>query len=142
MKPKLATVALAASTHGVKTQQIPTTLEATALVTTAANTSILQCWKFLSPLNISSTAGTSGAGTFSFSSATQGTTYTVIPPLFDGGLHTAPRVQYVFRKRNALLNDLLLCFKELIHHLSHSCIHTMMPASHVNILEIDGSADS
>ncbi|KAK4955944.1 hypothetical protein LTR10_006883 [Elasticomyces elasticus] len=69
-------------------------LQATALVTNAQNHTELQCWKFNTPLNISSAAGTSGAATFTFTGTTK-TTYTVLPGRFDGGTHNAPAPQLV-----------------------------------------------
>ncbi|EMC96565.1 hypothetical protein BAUCODRAFT_54508, partial [Baudoinia panamericana UAMH 10762] len=69
-------------------------LQATAIVTNANNHSELQCWQFTSPVNISTTAGVSGSITFSFANTTS-TVYTVIPPRFNGGTHTAPAAQVV-----------------------------------------------
>ncbi|KAK5709631.1 hypothetical protein LTR17_019616 [Elasticomyces elasticus] len=69
-------------------------LQATALVTNARNHTELQCWKFTTPLNISSAAGTSGAATFTFT-GTSKTTYTVLPGRFNGGTHNAPAPQLV-----------------------------------------------
>jgi hypothetical protein len=53
--------------------------------------STLQCWS-VGPFVTSSTPGTSGASSV-FLGNTSNATYTVIPPRFDGGLHTAPAVQ-------------------------------------------------
>jgi len=69
-----------------------TYLTATALVTNAQNHSALECWEFTSPLNTSSSAGTSGAATFNFVNVEEAE-YTVIPPRFDGGTHNAPAPQ-------------------------------------------------
>ncbi|OIW26340.1 hypothetical protein CONLIGDRAFT_683328 [Coniochaeta ligniaria NRRL 30616] len=56
--------------------------------------SILECWE-VGPIIKSSVPGTSGASSLFFGETTNAT-YTIIPPRFDGGLHTAPAVQLVF----------------------------------------------
>jgi len=71
-----------------------TYLRATVLVTNSHNNSALQCWESKAPASVSSDAGTSGSATFPFPQ-TDETIYTVIPPRFDGGIHRAPKAQYV-----------------------------------------------
>lgn len=56
--------------------------------------SILECWQLKAPLITSSEPGTVGAAS-TLLGATQNTTYSILPPKFDGGLHNAPAVQYV-----------------------------------------------
>jgi hypothetical protein len=53
--------------------------------------SILECWE-IGPILRSSVPGTSGASSM-FLGDTTNATYTIIPPRFDGGLHTAPAAQ-------------------------------------------------
>jgi len=70
-----------------------THLIAPALVTTAHNTTQLQCWNLTLPFVTSSVPGTIGSQSLSF--LTRNLTYTVIPPRFDAGLHNAPVPQLV-----------------------------------------------
>jgi hypothetical protein len=53
--------------------------------------SVFECWS-VGPFATSSVSGLSGASTL-FMGETANATYTVVPPRFDGGLHTAPAVQ-------------------------------------------------
>lgn len=70
-----------------------TYLTAPALVTVDNHTAI-QCWRLAMPFVTSSTPGTSGAQAATISNVTN-FAYTIIPPRFDGGLHTAPVPQIV-----------------------------------------------
>ncbi|KAJ9144623.1 hypothetical protein NKR23_g5993 [Pleurostoma richardsiae] len=56
--------------------------------------STLECWQ-LGPFASSSTPGVSGALNLFLGDASNAS-YTVIPGRFDGGLHNAPALQYVF----------------------------------------------
>ena len=57
--------------------------------------SILECWQLDSPFKVPSTPGVAGASAASLGPAGGNLSYTILPPHFDGGLHTAPMVQYV-----------------------------------------------
>ncbi|KAF2621200.1 hypothetical protein BU25DRAFT_416302 [Macroventuria anomochaeta] len=70
-----------------------TYLTAPALVTLNNRTAI-QCWRLTTPFVTSSTPGTKGAKAAVISNATN-LAYTVLPPRFNGGLHTAPVPQLV-----------------------------------------------
>lgn len=63
-------------------------------VTAANGLSALECWQLSAPLTQSSTPGTSGALTTQLGES-GASSFTSIPPHFDGGLHNAPAVQYV-----------------------------------------------
>ena len=65
-------------------------------VTTISGKSTLECWQLSAPFVQSSQAGTSGAS-ISQLGETGATSYTMLPPDFNGGLHNAPAVQYVLR---------------------------------------------
>src|ERR1700761_4196241 len=71
-----------------------TTTPSLNLTTIAARDghSILQCWS-IPGFAQSATAGTAGALNL-FLGGTSNASYTVIPPRFNGGLHTAPVPQY------------------------------------------------
>ncbi|KAL9032075.1 MAG: hypothetical protein Q9180_006712 [Flavoplaca navasiana] len=56
--------------------------------------STIECWRLAAPFRASSEAGVSGASLAQLGEAGN-TSYTLIPPKFDGGLHNAPTVQYV-----------------------------------------------
>ena len=71
----------------------PTYLIAPALVT-VNNRTVIQCWRLNTPFKSSSTPGTSGAKTAIITNATN-LAYTILPPRFNGGLHTAPVPQIV-----------------------------------------------
>lgn len=62
-------------------------------ITTRDGHSILQCWSIPAFMQ-SATAGTAGALNL-FLGETTNASYTVIPPRFNGGLHTAPAPQCV-----------------------------------------------
>lgn len=62
--------------------------------------SILQCWS-ISGFMQSATAGTAGALNL-FLGETTNASYTVIPPRFNGGLHTAPAPQCVIKSTTRL----------------------------------------
>lgn len=66
------------------------------LTTIAAvnGSSVLQCWQF-PEFMASAQAGTAGALNL-FLGDMANASYTVVPPRFNGGLHTAPSAQYVF----------------------------------------------
>lgn len=68
-------------------------LTAPALVT-IENRTIIQCWRLPSPFVTSSTPGTNGAQAAVIGNITN-LAYTILPPRFDGGLHTAPMPQIV-----------------------------------------------
>jgi hypothetical protein len=67
-------------------------LNATA-IGAADGASTIECWQF-GPFVSSSVPGVAGALGL-YLGATSYTTFTVIPPRFDGGLHNAPVPQYV-----------------------------------------------
>jgi hypothetical protein len=84
-------------------------LTAPALVT-IDNHTVIQCWRLAKPFVTSSTPGTTGAKAAVISNVTNlgrrqsrapgpglttVTAYTILPPRFDGGLHTAPAPQIV-----------------------------------------------
>lgn len=92
MRGAVIALALCSSVSGAA--QTPKNLRATALITDAKNNSALQCWEFKSPFMESMTPGTSGSANLNLAQ-TSSTAYTVIPPHFDGGLHTAPTKQLV-----------------------------------------------
>lgn len=70
-----------------------THLIAPALVTTPQNTTQIQCWNLTLPFITSSVPGTIGSQSLSL--PTRNTTYTIIPPRYDAGLHNAPVPQLV-----------------------------------------------
>ncbi|KAL9055512.1 MAG: hypothetical protein Q9162_003509 [Coniocarpon cinnabarinum] len=70
----------------------PTTLNITAIATNDQKESILQCWQLDAPFKASAAAGTTGA-VFAQLGQLNMTSVGVIPPHFDGGLHTAPAMQ-------------------------------------------------
>tara|TARA_R110002003_G_scaffold143_18_gene13329 strand:- start:6074 stop:6601 length:528 start_codon:yes stop_codon:yes gene_type:complete len=70
-----------------------TYLIAPALVTRNNNT-VIQCWRLKSVFKRSSTPGISGTQTAIISNNTN-LAYTILPPRYDGGLHTAPVPQLV-----------------------------------------------
>ncbi|KAJ4983627.1 small secreted protein [Stagonosporopsis vannaccii] len=78
-------------THAQSTNA--TYLTAPALVT-VDNRTVIQCWRLTSPFVTSSTPGTVGAQAAVVGNATN-LAYTVLPPRFNGGLHTAPVPQLV-----------------------------------------------
>lgn len=77
------------------TPPVPSSLNITTIA--AANgKSTLECWRLSAPFVQSSQAGTSGAVVAQLGE-TGATSYSILPPQFDGGLHNAPVVQYVVR---------------------------------------------
>lgn len=78
-----------APTHG----QPQTHLIAPALLTSPLNTTTIHCINLTLPFTTSSTPGISGTRTLTLPTAN--TTYTIIPPRFNGGLHNAPVPQLV-----------------------------------------------
>ncbi|KAL6702548.1 hypothetical protein ACN47E_001545 [Coniothyrium glycines] len=71
-----------------------THLVAPALVTDATNNTIFQCWRLGNPFITSSVPGVSGTQVVTISNNTN-LGYTVLPPRYDGGIHTAPVAQLV-----------------------------------------------
>lgn len=69
-----------------------TYLTATALVT-KNNNSALECWQLTEPFRRSSVPGVSGTQVATISNNSN-FAYTILPPRFDGGIHTAPVPQY------------------------------------------------
>jgi hypothetical protein len=61
---------------------------------TIDNHTVIQCWRLAKPFVTSSTPGTTGAKAAVISNVTN-LAYTILPPRFDGGLHTAPAPQIV-----------------------------------------------
>lgn len=76
-----------------KTPPIPSRLNITA-IGAANGRSSLECWQLSAPLVQSTQAGTSGAAIAQLGE-TGATSYTILPPHFDGGFHNAPAVQCV-----------------------------------------------
>ncbi|CAF9937042.1 MAG: hypothetical protein HETSPECPRED_010540 [Heterodermia speciosa] len=72
----------------------PKTLNITAISANAEKQSTLECWQLAAPFLSSTTAGTSGA-VFAQLGEGGATSYGILPPQFDGGLHNAPAVQWV-----------------------------------------------
>ncbi|PHH89951.1 hypothetical protein CDD83_4867 [Cordyceps sp. RAO-2017] len=78
---------------GASATVLPTSLNLTA-VWASKGESTLECWQ-IGPLQRSADPGTSGAP-FMFLGEVVNTTFTVLPPGTDGGLHNAPSFQFVF----------------------------------------------
>lgn len=76
-----------------KAPPVPSHLNFTT-IGAANGRSTLECWQLSAPFVQSSQAGTSGAAIAQLGE-TGATSYTLLPPQFDGGLHNAPAVQYV-----------------------------------------------
>lgn len=70
-----------------------TYLTATALVT-KNNHSAFECWRLKEPFKRSSVPGVSGTQVTTISNNTN-FAYTILPPRYDGGIHTAPAGQLV-----------------------------------------------
>ncbi|KAI1430946.1 hypothetical protein GGR50DRAFT_690112 [Xylaria sp. CBS 124048] len=72
--------------------------ESTSLNVTAIagvnNRSVIQCWQMQPPFAVSNDAGTKGVARLELSD-TRNLAYLVLPSNYDGGLHTAPNVQWV-----------------------------------------------
>ena len=75
------------------TSSIPSRLNITT-IGAANGKSTLECWQLSAPLVTSSQPGTAGAAIAQLGE-TGATSYTLLPPQYDGGLHNAPAVQYV-----------------------------------------------
>lgn len=69
----------------------PKLLNVTTIAADARNRSTLECWQLTAPFLSSSVAGGSGLVVAQLGE-TAAMSYGVIPPGFDGGLHTAPAV--------------------------------------------------
>ncbi|KAH6633784.1 hypothetical protein C7974DRAFT_178065 [Boeremia exigua] len=94
MKLTTATyLALLTSLVPTLAQTNATYLTLPALVTIDNRTAI-QCWRFTTPFKTSTVPGTIGAQSLTLANATN-LSYTILPPRFNGGLHTAPRPQLV-----------------------------------------------
>jgi hypothetical protein len=86
-------VNLFASFAATQADTSTTYLIAPALVT-KNNQTVIQCWKLTSPFKRSAIPGVNGAQVATLSNNTN-LAYTILPPRFDGGLHTAPLPQLV-----------------------------------------------
>lgn len=75
------------------TYPIPSRLNITT-IGAANGKSTLECWQLSAPLVPSSQPGTAGAAIAQLGE-TGATSYTLLPPHYDGGLHNAPAVQWV-----------------------------------------------
>ena len=75
------------------TPPVPSRLNITT-IGAANGQSTLECWQLSAPLVQSSQAGISGALIAQLGESGP-TSYTLLPPQFDGGLHNAPAVQCV-----------------------------------------------
>ena len=73
----------------------PKTLNITTIAANAQKESVIECWQLTAPFIASAVAGTSGA-IFAQLGETGATSYGLIPAEFDGGMHNAPVVQWVF----------------------------------------------
>ena len=80
------------STAQASTTPVPKTLNITTISANAQKQSTLECWQLTAQLVPSAAAGTSGA-VFAQLGETGATSYGILPPQFDGGLHNAPVVQ-------------------------------------------------
>ncbi|KAF2824695.1 hypothetical protein CC86DRAFT_371253 [Ophiobolus disseminans] len=78
----------------VNSQSTNTTYLVAPALITRNNHTVIQCWKLASPFKGSATPGISGAQVATISNNTN-FAYTIVPPRFDGGLHTAPVPQIV-----------------------------------------------
>ncbi|KAH8719232.1 hypothetical protein GQ44DRAFT_712734 [Phaeosphaeriaceae sp. PMI808] len=76
-----------------RTDANTTHLIAPALVT-KNNQTIIQCWKLITPFKSSSVPGVSGSQVATISNNSN-LAYTILPPRYNGGLHTAPAPQLV-----------------------------------------------
>jgi hypothetical protein len=94
----IALLAAFGSTGISKSTPAPKALDVTAIVTDSNNNSALECWQLKTPFGTSTSAGTSGASTLQLGNLANAT-YTVLPPVFAGGVHNAPHPQYVTRIR-------------------------------------------
>ncbi|KAL9126660.1 MAG: hypothetical protein Q9175_007880 [Cornicularia normoerica] len=72
---------------------VPSRLNITT-IGAADGKSTLECWQLSAPFVQSNQMGTSGAAIAQLGE-TGATSYTLLPPQFNGGLHNAPAVQWV-----------------------------------------------
>lgn len=72
----------------------PKVLNITTISANAQKESTLECWQLTAPFVASAAAGTSGA-VFAQLGEAGAASYGLLPAQFDGGLHTAPAVQWV-----------------------------------------------
>ena len=94
-----------------------------SVIAAANDKSTLECWQLSAPFVQSSQAGTSGAAVTQLGDVST-TSYTLIPPEFDGGLHNAPVVQYVTFLQS------FPCFPPgCVPPTTHLCSHTLSKAS-------------
>ena len=125
---RTAVIAVSLSICTVSVLTLPTTtpISTPLNITTigAANgKSTLECWQLSAPLVTSSQPGTAGAAIAQLGE-TGATSYTLLPPHYDGGLHNAPAVQYVFI-RSFLLATSPCSSRPLFFPLSHgTCLNT------------------
>ena len=96
--------ALCNAGSGAVAAGVPQRFNITAIAA-ADGKSTLECWQLTDPILISATVGTAGTATQRLGDVANAS-YTVLPPHFDGGKHTAPSAQYVgafvlFRTRDA-----------------------------------------
>ncbi|KAI0293514.1 hypothetical protein B0F90DRAFT_1398783 [Multifurca ochricompacta] len=81
------------STTSVSSFLPPTFLNVTAL-TAHKGVSVLECWQILPGFTTSSQTGTAGASILQLGNLANAS-YSVIPPGFNAGFHTAPTIQWV-----------------------------------------------
>jgi hypothetical protein len=91
--PHLLTTSLLLPLISAQNTSTPTYVLAPALLT-HNNRTIIQCWNLTSPFTRSSTPGVIGAQVATVANTTN-LAYTILPPRFHGGLHTAPVPQLV-----------------------------------------------
>ncbi|KAI9779115.1 MAG: hypothetical protein M1816_003738 [Peltula sp. TS41687] len=63
-------------------------------ISAANGASTLECWQLTTPFIVPTEPGIAGSAALPLGNVTSAI-YAVLPPHFDGGLHVAPRVQYV-----------------------------------------------
>ena len=95
----------------LKTPPIPSRLNITA-ISAANGRSTLECWQLSAPFVQSTQAGTSGAAIAQLGE-TGATSYTILPPQFDGGFHNAPAVQCVLHSTLLILRPRFFHFQTL-----------------------------
>lgn len=105
-----------------KTLPVPSRLNITT-IGAANGESTLECWQLSAPLVQSSQAGTSGAAIAQLGE-TGATSYTLLPPQFDGGLHNGPAVQYVLLSSQLCPNQAdLIARPHFLPSLTSSLFH-------------------
>jgi hypothetical protein len=94
MRPStlLSSVFLALASSASAQDDETTYLVAPALVT-KNNETVFECWQLTEPFKRSSVPGVSGTQVATISNNTN-FAYTILPPRYDGGIHTAPAPQY------------------------------------------------